>query len=320
MPLIMVGLFAAVGLCQQTLPYLYLKLRSGGIVVSLLAEEPERVRDQGDQNMERSADLPDVGRVCRLGLATRQDAELREEDVHWALECGINYWHWSGVPDAMQRVVRELGMDRKRICLAVTLESRGAEEAQRELDELLGLFQTDYFDVVLYYYVERPNEWAEIMRPGGAHAWLSRMKEMGVVKLIGLTTHQRNLAARIARDGTVDLLMVRYNAAHRRAERDVFPAALERKVPVVAFTATRWGHLLQGVDGASGVAPMSALDCYRFVLTHPAVSVVLMAPGNRGELEQNLTLLNDWRPCSTEERRRMADFGDLVRQYGPPFP
>jgi aryl-alcohol dehydrogenase-like predicted oxidoreductase len=40
--------------------------------------------------------------------------------------------------------------------------------------------------------------------------------------------------------------MVRYNAAHRGAERDVFRVTDSLQMPIVAFTAQRWGALLAG--------------------------------------------------------------------------
>jgi hypothetical protein len=46
----------------------------------------------------------------------------------------------------------------------------------------------------------------------------------------------------------LDLLMARYNMAHTQAERTLFPLAVARGVPVVAFTSTRWNSL-QKVGG-----------------------------------------------------------------------
>ena len=35
--------------------------------------------------------------------------------------------------------------------------------------------------------------------------------------------------------------MIRYNAAHRGAEREVFPVTEALGLPVIAYTALRWG-------------------------------------------------------------------------------
>src|SRR5215510_2545746 len=53
-----------------------------------------------------------------------------------------------------------------------------------------------------------------------------------------------------------------YNAAHRGAERDIFPVTSERKMPVVTFTGLRWGALLRSTaDDPPGHQPPSPRDC-----------------------------------------------------------
>ena len=61
-------------------------------------------------------------------------------------------------------------------------------------------------------------------------------------------------------------------------------------MPVLAFTATRWGSLLGGHPQWSGTVPTAA-DCYRFVLEHPAVLATYTAPATVAELRENVTIL-----------------------------
>ena len=39
-------------------------------------------------------DWPGLGRVCRLGLATRGNTSLEPDDVEHAVDCGVNYLNW----------------------------------------------------------------------------------------------------------------------------------------------------------------------------------------------------------------------------------
>jgi predicted aldo/keto reductase-like oxidoreductase len=59
---------------------------------------------------------------------------------------------------------------------------------------------------------------------------------------------------------------------------------------------------------------------YRFVLQHPAVTVALMAPSSRAELEENLMLLADAVPLSDAEYERLAAHGQRVRRHAGQFP
>src|SRR5262249_1576777 len=120
----------------------------------------------------------------------------------------------------------------------------------------------------------------------------------------------RSLAGRLAADPRVDVLMHRFNMAHRKAAREVFPVAARARTPVVAFTATRWGTLLEPNADWPGPTP-TASGCYRYCLTRPAVQVVLTAPHSLAELEQNLDVLES-PPMSRKDRDHWQRFGDLV--------
>ena len=263
--------------------------------------------------------------VTRLGLATRGDNQLRPDDVASAVERGINYLNWCGRPDGLSRYVRESGGKRPSLVVAAQFKARSTDDAERELDamsEALGGMP----DILTFYYVESEAEWSEITRPGGVWETLARRRAAGELSLIGLTTHQRKLAARWAGESSsgderrLDLLMVRYNAAHRGAERDVFPVTERLGIPVACFTGLRWQALLKPNPAAEGApwAP-SAPDCYRFCLSHAAASVVVTAPKTRELLEESLTLLDDWRPMSKEEMERIKAHGDWVRATAGEF-
>ncbi len=259
--------------------------------------------------------------VLRLGLATRGNTYLKADDVAYAVSRGVNYLNWCGHDDGMAQVIREKRFDREQVVIALQLGERRRSAAGRELCEALRTLQTHRIDVVTFYYVEEEQEWKEICGPGGAYEAVAQARENGQVRIIGLTTHQRALGAKWAEGGKLDLLMIRYNAAHRGAEDDVFPLTDRLEIPVVTFTAQRWGALAKTTpDSPAGFKPPSAPDWYRFALAHPSVSVVLMAPADRRELEEDLTLLDDWRSLAREEFDKMAEHGRRVRRHAGTFP
>ena len=259
--------------------------------------------------------------VCRLGLATRGNASLDRESVIAALDQGVDYWNWCGHPDGMRDAIRGLGDRRKTVVVAVQLKARTAQGARRELSAIKRDLHTDYLDVVTYYYVEDIEEWRQIIGPGGAAEVLEEERSCGTVTQIGLTSHQRLLAAQVASEGRLDLLMIRYNAAHRGAEDDVFPVARAEGIPVVAFTCLRWGALLERTpQDPTGFAPPSAPQWYRFVLEHPDVAVALMAPDGDAQLQENLSILKDWQSLDPVEFARLAEHGQRVRAHATCFP
>jgi predicted aldo/keto reductase-like oxidoreductase len=262
-----------------------------------------------------------LGPVYRLGLASRGEGGLTPEDIHLAMDRGVNFLNWCGTPDSLSRVIAALGERRRRVVVCVQFEARDAAAAERELRQILDELRTEYVDVLTFYYVEEDPEWQEIIASGSALEFCRRAREQGRVRLLGLTTHQRPLAAAAARSGLLDLLMIRYNAAHRGAETEVFPVTTARGMPVVAYTALRWGALLRGTpDDPPGFVVPGAAAWYRFVLQQPAVTVALMAPANRAELEEDLEVLRATGPLTAEEFARLAEHGRRVRQHGGGFP
>jgi aryl-alcohol dehydrogenase-like predicted oxidoreductase len=264
--------------------------------------------------------------VCKLGLASHIGAELTPEDVLFAVSQGVNFLNWAGeadtdgAPDAFSEAISRLGQRREEVVVCVQFGARTAAEAEAELDSLLGKLKTSYLDVITFYYVERPDEWERLTAVDGALTWSREAKKAGRVRRLGITSHQRSLAARIARSGLIDVLMIRYNAAHRGAEREVFPVSKGHVVPVIAYTATRWGALVRPTpDDPPGFTVPPAPEWYRFVLQSPSVAVVLAAPHSRAELEQDLTVLEQG-PLSPEEYETLARHGERVRRHAGNFP
>jgi predicted aldo/keto reductase-like oxidoreductase len=225
------------------------------------------------------------------------------------------------VPDGLSAAVARLGPRRKDVVVCVQFEARTAQEARAELANVLRELGTDYVDVLTFYYVEEPAEWEQILSPGGAMEYCELARRDGTVRFLGLTTHQRRLAAEVAQSGRLDLLMIRYNAAHRGAEQEVFPVTDALGLPVVVYTCLRWGALLRGTpDDPPGFAVPRAPAWYRFALQSPAVVVALMAPANRTELEEDLTVLDVGGPLHAAEYERLAQHGRRVRRHAGSFP
>lgn len=260
-------------------------------------------------------------RICRLGLATRGSSELTPDDVRYAVEGGVNFLNWCGSVDALSAFIADLGARRGEVAVCVQFEARTAAEAKSELEQILTQLRTDYIDVLTFYYVEECAEWHEIIGPGGALEFCAAAQREGRIRMLGVTSHQRPLAAEMAASGLLDMLMIRYNAAHRGAEGDIFPVTTQAGLPVVVYTCLRWGALFRATpDDPPGFVVPSAPAWYRFALQHPAVTAALMAPENRAELEENLQVLRQAGPLSAAEHAQLAAHGQRVRRHAGSFP
>jgi aryl-alcohol dehydrogenase-like predicted oxidoreductase len=245
-----------------------------------------------------------------LAAAPKQDPRC----VRRAFAGGINYFFFYGPGNTLfiEELAALVARKREQIIVATGSGSRrvaGLRTARRKLSALLGI---ELIDVFFIEYVHPGDNPDVIFGKDGVLDELCHWKESGWVRFVGATAHDRSLAARLAADPRVDVLMHRFNMAHRKGAREVFPVAAKARTPIVAFTATRWGTLLEPHAAWPGPPP-SAADCYRFCLAQSSVQVVLTAPRSRAELKQSLAVLK-LPPMSNHERRNWQRFGDLV--YG----
>jgi predicted aldo/keto reductase-like oxidoreductase len=241
--------------------------------------------------------------------------------VGHAVDCGVNFLNWCGAPVGLSDFIAGLGQRRSEVAVCVQFEARTATDARDEFEHILRQLRTNYIDVLTFYYVEDRAEWEQIIGPGGALEFCDAAQREGRVRMLGVTSHQRRLAAEMADSGLLDMLMIRYNAAHRGAETEIFPVTTSRGLPVVVYTCLRWGALLRPTtEDPPGFVVPSAPAWYRFALQHPAVTVALVAPENRAELEEDLQALRQKGPLSAEEYERLAAHGRRVHRHAGSFP
>lgn len=255
-------------------------------------------------------------RVSPLGLAAmpvpapgQHGPGLRPEDVEQAFyEHAINTFFVTRQMKAHTEGVRRLiqaGHRDKLVIISIANLPLGGS-IRRAWEKNARALNTDVLDIYLLGWVQ--GRWYV-----GGETWraMRRLKDEGKVRGLGFSCHNRILAAALARELAVDALMIRYNASHRGAEREVFEPLGNARPAIIAYTATRWGMLLRPLPRQGFPRPMSAGECYRFVLSHPAVDVVLCAARGPEELREDVAavLEGPLTPARMEEARH---FGDAV--------
>jgi aryl-alcohol dehydrogenase-like predicted oxidoreductase len=247
--------------------------------------------------------------VFRLGLSATYWPGRRA--IRQALDAGVNYLFYFGFDAQMTSVIREsIKRDRERYVLAT-----GAlnwiwwrQGIRRTLERRLRQIGADYIDVFHFLGVLKRHEFEPVREE------LEAVRRSGLVRAVSISTHNRKLAAELAAEGALDAMMIRYNAAHRGAEEEIFERLPEARPAVVGYTATRWRYLLRRPRGYPRDAPLpTAGMCYRFVLSNPNVDVCLMAPSNAKQMAENLEAVRRG-PLDAGETRFMRDFGDVVHR------
>jgi aryl-alcohol dehydrogenase-like predicted oxidoreductase len=142
---------------------------------------------------------------------------------------------------------------------------------------------------------------------------MQKLKENGLTRAVGFSSHKRKLAAKLAKEFDPDFLMIRYSAAHRGAEQDIFDELGDDRPAIISYTSTRWGMLLQPLPEKGFPKAMTAGECYRFVLGHPSVDIALFAPRTGEELREDVTEVLEG-PLDDVRLEEVRRFGDAVHE------
>ncbi len=258
-------------------------------------------------------DVPGIGkRVHRLGLACNYGIDAKGFSA--GLERGLNYVMYTSMRTGKVRAAVAEGLKKNReglvLASGTTLGYFGGS-VRRGVESVLKALGTDYIDVFHLFWVGVGAAYSDATREA-----MVKLKDEGKIRRFGISIHDRPRAATLAQDEALDLLMIRYNAAHPGAERDIFPhlpakQAGGRRTAVVAYTATSWKKLIKRPSSWEEPVP-SAADCYRFCLSNPHVDVVLTGPGSEKELDENIEGVARGL-LSPEEDAFMRRFGDRVK-------
>lgn len=249
-------------------------------------------------------------RVHRLGLSATY--RPGKKTIYKALDQGLNYFFFFGLDTQMISVLREALRHKREECVIATGAYNfiwGHSDLRRTLEKRLRQLRTDYIDVFLFLGVTKGKHFTQDIREE-----LYRLREEGKVRAVGISTHNRKFAGRLADQGALDVIMMRYNAAHRGAEQEIFPYLKKYNPGVVSFTATRWRYLTRRPRNWPKDEPIpTAVMSYRFVLSNPYVHVCMTAPSNLEQFEENLKALNRG-PLTEQEMEFMRKFGDAVHR------
>lgn len=245
--------------------------------------------------------------VGRLGISAGYGAPA--EAFEEAFERGCNYVYWgSRRTEAMGRAIRNLLSAGKRDEMVLVLQSysRSAALLERLFAKGLKALGVDSADVLLL-------GWHNSLPSPRILERAEQMRERGLFRFLALSGHNRPFFPEAAQAGRFGLFHVRYNAAHRGAEAEIFPKLPQEGRPgVVTFTTTRWGDLLKPKKMPPGEKPLSGADCYRFALSNPSVDVAMTGPANLEQMREALRAL-DLGPLGEEEMARARRIGDYVR-------
>jgi aryl-alcohol dehydrogenase-like predicted oxidoreductase len=255
--------------------------------------------------------------VTRLGIG---GAYCKTPDGYRAaLDCGVNYLDTARAyrDGDDERVIGEALVGRRdQVILATKTQVRDAAGAREELETSLRLLRTDHIDVWQIHYLNTQAEREQALGPGGAMETAVKAREQGLVRFIGVTGHNWPEIAAAAATGLFDTVLCWYNCAMPEPNEALFPQAVAHNMGVVIMSATRTEKLLQMENVPDGKTVPPLEDFYRYVLSHPAVSLSIMGLRDVVSFERVARALSERATLEPEELEQMEAYGARLRATG----
>ena len=250
-------------------------------------------------------------RVTRLGIGGAY-CETPEGYVA-ALDCGVNYVDTARAyrdGDDEKVVGEAIAGRRDELVLASKSQARTADGARRDLETSLTLLQTDHLDVWQVHYVNSEEDRELALDPNGVLAAARRARDEGLVRHIGVTGHKWPIIEQMVASGAFDTVLCWYNCAMREPEDTVFPEANKQGTGVVIMNATRNDKLFGGADDPPPE------DFYRYVLSHPLVTVTIIGLRDVDRFRRVAEALSERATLNPDERARLEAYGARMRAAG----
>ncbi len=244
-----------------------------------------------------------------LGLPKDEQESIRI--VRRALDHGMNFldncWDYNDgrSEERMGKALRD-GY-REKAFLMTKLDGRTASSAREQLEQSLRRLQTDVIDLVQIHEVIRDDDPERCFAKGGTIEALVEARKAGKLRFIGFTGHKdprihRKMIETARANGfrfdTVQMPLNVLDAHYRSFEKEVVPLAVQEGIGVLGMKSMAAGLILE-----SGAA--SALECLRYAMSVPGVSVTITGCDSEGVLEQALWLATTFEPIPLAEREEL---------------
>ncbi|SHF70791.1 hypothetical protein SAMN02746089_02423 [Caldanaerobius fijiensis DSM 17918] len=263
-------------------------------------------------------------KVSVIGIGGGGFENKSYEDCEAIIDCaikeGINFFDLynsnpevrSNVGKALSKYPRSSFVIEGHLC---STWDRGQYRRTRDINEVINAYedfltrmQLDYVDVGMIHYVDDQKDFDNIFN-GEIIKYAKELKEKGIIKSLGISTHNTDIAFRAVETGIIDVILFSINAAY-----DMLPAIED--VDILFEESTFKNRTYEGIDPKrdrlyrtcenAGVAltvmkgyaagmllsdkespfekALTPVQCLHYCLTRPAVASVMVGVSNTNQV------------------------------------
>lgn len=277
-------------------------------------------------------------RISEIGIGSSYMYEAGMEEaikaLRKAVEGGINYFDLAaGHGDSFEIYGEALHEYRDRIFYQIHFGadytkgdygwSLDLDTVKNSVEWMLKQLRTDYIDYGFIHCQDELSDW-ETFKRNGIYDYILKLKEKGIVRHIGLSSHTPEVINRILDEADVDMLMFSVNPGYDYGQGEyaygeveerekIFRRCEKEGIGISAMKPFSGGQLLDERTSLFGKA-LSIYQCLKYILDKPGVLVAL--PGaksveeveallkyyDRSEEELDYSIISSFEPIRTSGR------------------
>ena len=251
--------------------------------------------------------------VSEIGLGAEWLERHNAEEVRAVIDCceeqGINILDcWMSEPKVRSNIGAAIAGRRERWIIqghfgstwqdGQYVRTRDMDKVKPAFEDLLSRLGTDYIDLGMIHFVDGEEEFRRIME-GEFLAYVKEQKEKGIIRHIGLSTHNPKVGILAALSGEIEMLLFSINPAfdllpasedmndYFSAEHyveglggihpdraELYQLCEQRGVGITVMKGYAGGRLFSAGTSPFGVA-LTPAQCIHYALTRPAVASIL---------------------------------------------
>ena len=183
------------------------------------------------------------------------------------------------------------------------VRTRDLAQVRPAFEDLLARFHTDYMDLGMIHYVDKPAEFLELMGDSPFMGYVRELRVAGTIRHVGLSTHNPEVARMAVQSPEIEMILFSVNPAFdmmpatddldayfdergeaaatdgMRPERaELYALAEETGTGITVMKGYMGGRLFDASQSPFGVA-LTPVQCLHYALTRPAVASVMVGFG-----------------------------------------
>ena len=242
-----------------------------------------------------------VSRIAFGGIPIQRLTEDEAiEVVRRCLDLGVTFLDTANAySTSEERIGKAVAGRREQVIIATKTGARDRAGAEAHLALSLKRLQTDYVDLWQFHNISTPEQYEQVLGPGGAMEAAQDALRAGKVRHVGITCHSLDAAIKAVPSGHFETVQVPFNFITNEPADELLPLCIKHDVGFIAMKPFAGGML----DDAK--------LAIRYLMQFPNV---VPDPGIQlpEEIEEIVAIANDDHPLTPAEEARYEQIREEV--------